>query len=72
MDSASPVFILESLTPYKKKLFGKVNKLKKHLKWKFIWTHNGKIFLKEAETSSSVTFVSFVDLAKFEENHRHR
>ena len=65
MDSASPVFISESLTPYKKKLFGEVNKLKKYLNRKFTWTHNES---EEAETPSSVKFY----LAKFEENHRHR
>ena len=30
------VFISESLTPFKKKLFGDVNKVKKKLKWKSI------------------------------------
>ena len=32
MDSESPVFISESLSPYKKKSLGELNKLKKHLK----------------------------------------
>ena len=45
------VYISESLSSYKKRLFGNVNKLKKRIKWKHIWTQNGRIFLKEAERS---------------------
>ena len=48
------VYISESLTRYKKQLFGDVNKLKKRIKWKHIWTQNGRIFLEEAERSKPV------------------
>ena len=33
----------ESLTPYRRKLFGKINEFKRTNKWKYIWTVNGKI-----------------------------
>lgn len=36
LTSTEMVYISESLTPYKKRLFGEVNKQKKKLKWKYI------------------------------------
>ena len=47
--SAAKIFISESLTPKRKKLFGEINQAKKRLKWRFIWSFNGKIFLKKKE-----------------------
>lgn len=47
------IYISESLTPSKKKLFGRANKLKKRLKWKFIWTNNGRIYLKESDNTNT-------------------
>ena len=41
LDLTKKVYISDSLTPMRKKLFGSLNKLKKDLKWKFIWTNNG-------------------------------
>lgn len=37
-DGRGHVYISESLTPSRKKLFGEINKIKKSRKWKFIWT----------------------------------
>ena len=65
------VYISESLTRYKKRLFGDVNKLKKNIKWKHIWTQNGRIFLKEAERSKPVVIDSHEDLTDFERTLRH-
>ena len=48
------IHISESLTPFKKKLLGEVNKVKKRLRWKHIWTQNGRIFVKEAERTKPV------------------
>ena len=48
-ESDANIFISESLTPYKKKLFGNVNKEKKRLKWKFIWNFSGRIFISKNE-----------------------
>ena len=41
LDLTKKVYISDSWTPMRKKLFGSLNKLKKDLKWKFIWTNNG-------------------------------
>ena len=43
IDLTKRVYISESLTPMRKKLFGSLNKLKKALKWQFIWINNGRI-----------------------------
>ena len=56
LSSQADVFISESLTPFKKKLFGDVNKVKKKLKWKYIWTYNGRIFLRQDENKPSFSF----------------
>ena len=61
----------ESLTPTRKKLFGEVNKERKRLKWKHIWTQNGRIFTKETDASRSFSFISYEDLAKFKSSPRH-
>ena len=60
------IYVSESLTSARKKLFGAVNKLKKTLKWKYIWTNNGKIYLKQADSSRTYTFDSENDFTEFE------
>ena len=50
-ESDKKVYISESLIPSKKKLFGVVNKLRKKLQWKYIWSNNGRIYLKQATNS---------------------
>ena len=57
------IYISESLTPFKKKLFGDVNKVKKRLRWKHIWTQKRRILVKEAERSKPVYIDSYTDLA---------
>ena len=49
----------------KKKLFGDVNQVKKNLKWKYIWTYNGRIFIWQDENKQSFSFDSAEDLDKF-------
>ena len=56
LSSEAEVLVSESLTSFKKKLFGDVNKVKKHLKWKYIWTYNGRIFIREDENKPSFSF----------------
>ena len=65
----NPMQMSTSLTSYKKKLFGDVNKEKKRLKWKFIWTYNGRIFIRNTEDSPAVAFDTADDLAKFQSDH---
>ena len=69
LESSTNVYISESLTPYKKKLFGAVNREKKRLKWKFIWTFNGRIFIKNTESSQAVVFDTDYDLKTFQDEH---
>ena len=63
------IYISESLTPFKKKLFGVVNSVKKRLRWKHIWTQNGRIFVKEAERSKPIYIDSYKDLEDFKCKH---
>ena len=72
LSSEADVFISESLTPLKKKLFGDVNKVKKHLKWKYIWTYNGRIFIREDENLPPFSFDTVEDLNKFKSEHANR
>ena len=73
LDLTKKVYITESLTPTRKKLFGSLNKLKKDLKWKFIWTNNGRIYLKKVENSSrTFKFESIDDLENFKKKELHQ
>ena len=72
LSSKADVFVSESLTSIKKKLFGDVNKVKKHLKWKNIWTYNGRIFIREDENKPSFSFDNAEDLHKFNLEHTNR
>ena len=57
--ASSNVYISESMTSTRKKLSSEINKEKKRLKWKHIWTQNGRIFIKEADAERSFSFNSF-------------
>jgi len=70
ISSQANVYISESLTPKRKKLFSEVNKTKKYLKWKYIWSNNGKIYIKKSEKSQTYTFNKIEDLEDFKkDNH---
>ena len=63
------IYISESLTPRRKKLYGDINKFRKKLKWKFIWSHNGRIYIKKNEgTTERYAFDTADDLAKFQQH----
>ena len=65
LTSTENLYISESLTPYKKQLFSKVNKKKKKLKWKYIWTQGGIIFIKANKNSTTThSFDTLKNLAK--------
>ena len=66
LKSTENLYISESLTPYKKQLLSKVNKQKKKLKWKYIWTQSGIIFIKA--NKNSTTTHSFDILQNFKMN----
>ena len=72
LTSTENLYISESLTPYKKQLFSKVNKQKKKLKWRYIWTQSGIIFIKANENSTTThSFDTLEDLAKFQNELQH-
>ena len=64
---ANKIYINKSLTSYRNRLFGRIHKFKKSNKFKFLWTVNGKISLRESETSTVYKFTTheeFEDEAK--------
>lgn len=65
------VFLGESLTQKRKKLFGEANKLRKELRWKFIWTMNGKVYLREDTQSRSISFSTMEEFNGFRSQHVH-
>ena len=72
-DARNKVYISESLTTDRKKLFGSINRLKKNLQWKYIWTNNSRIYLKENENSrQTFTFDRASDLEEFQNKIQHR
>ena len=61
----SAMYINESRTHYRPELFGRVNKFKKENKYEFLWTNNGKIYLRKHETSQTFTFTTFEEFEDF-------
>jgi chromosome segregation ATPase len=62
---AENIFISESLTPYRKKLFGRINEFKKNNQWKYLWTVNGKILLRQSEHSQVFGFTTEEEFEEF-------
>ena len=58
----------ESLTAYRKRLFGKINQFKKDHKFKFLWTTNGKIHLRQRDDLGVNTFTTFEDFQNYQES----
>ena len=70
--AGSKVYISEYLTRYKKGLFGEVNKLRKRIRWKHIWTQNSRIYIKESDKSAVMVINSYEDLDEFKNRHPPR
>ncbi|CAH3186819.1 unnamed protein product [Porites lobata] len=65
-DPKKKLYISESLTQARKKLFGSINKFKKDNKWKYIWTNNGRIYLKQGDGEKRTFTFNYADeLADF-------
>ena len=58
------VFINENLTAYTKSLFYQANLLKKQYEWKYIWTRNGIIKLRQNDDFPIITVKEVNDLKK--------
>lgn len=69
ISSNKKLYISESLTPLRKKLFGETNETRKQIKWKYIWTNNGKIYVKKDDNSNTIIIDSCDDLMKFQERY---
>ncbi len=66
----SKIFISESLTQKRKKLFKAALKVKKELKFDYISTSNGRIFLRQNKDNRSHLITSDSDFAKLKAAHR--
>jgi hypothetical protein len=69
LKTGSKIYIGESLTPKKRKLFGEVNRYRKDMKWRYIWTNNSKIFLKEGEQTVKHSIETKEDLIKLQSSN---
>lgn len=59
-----PIFINESLTPAKRNLLNDAINVKKELKYSFLWTRNGVIYMRK-DKSSAVQVINCVEDLKF-------
>ena len=59
------IHVNESLTPYRKRLLGRILQFKRDHNYKFIWTANGKIMLKKTESSTTKCFVTHEEFEEF-------
>lgn len=55
---SNKIYINESLTGYRKRLFRRIKEYKRKNNVKFLWTSNGKIMLKASETSATEAFTT--------------
>ena len=58
------IFVNENLIPSTRELLGEVNKARKNLGFKFLWTYNGKIFVKKNEAAFPIIINSKDDICK--------
>ncbi|XP_068697258.1 uncharacterized protein [Montipora foliosa] len=65
------MYISKSLSPANRKLFNEAYKLKKDLDYKFLWTSNGRVFLRATKASSVISIYS-LDLVKKIRNQNGR
>ena len=63
----SQIHVNESLTPYRKKLFGRILDFKRSNNYKYLWTVNGKIMLRETDTSSTSSFTTFEQFEEYQD-----
>ena len=65
VNAAKKISINESLTPYRRRLFGIINAFKGENNSGLIWTMNGKVYLKRSENSRTFTFTTDRDFGAF-------
>ena len=64
-DRPTKIYINESLTAYRRRLFGKLNSFKNINKWKYLWTTNGTIHLRQMDSSQTFHFNTMEDFEEF-------
>ena len=64
-DRPTKIYINESLTAYRRRLFGKLNTFKNTNKWKYLWTTNGTIHLRQTDSSQTFHFDTMEDFEEF-------
>lgn len=62
--SSSPVFVNAHLCPALKRLLGMAVSKKHACSWKYVWSHNGKIYAKKHDASETVVIRQEKDLEK--------
>ncbi|XP_077977428.1 uncharacterized protein LOC144432989 [Glandiceps talaboti] len=61
-DTQNCIYINESLTPSNRQLFNKVNEKKKALRWNYIWTYNGTIYVRRCQGDPAIKISSVQDI----------
>lgn len=55
LGSSSPIYVNEHLCPTLKRLLSMAIRRKKDCQWRSVWTHNGRIFARQSDTSSAIS-----------------
>ena len=62
--AAGHIFINENLVGATRILLGEVNKVRRDLGYKFLWTYNGKIYVKKNEKAFPIIVHGKEDITK--------
>ena len=65
LQSASKLYINESLTLKARELFYKVREFRRKFDFKYAWTRNGKSYLKKTDTDTVISFKSMTEFELF-------
>lgn len=72
LENSDPVYVNEHLCPAQKKLLAFAVKKKYEHQWKSVWSQNGKIFMKQSDSSVVVPITSDKDLIKLFSSESNR
>lgn len=59
------IFINESLSPSRRRLFLKTKLFSKEMKYKYVWIRNGEIYMRKDDGSNRIVINQFTDFADF-------
>ena len=62
----NPIYVNESLTEKNKNLFNECVKAKKNLKYDYIWTFNGRVFMRKDSDSPALHIKNINDINKLQ------